>query len=85
MSIDFTWTTAFNAHRKAGQNIHESMFFASQWVKRQYADRWKHCSSTHCERTGECCSPHECDAALKSLNAVAAAERDAVIQANKEK
>lgn len=28
--------------------------------KLKYSDRWKHCPSTHCERRGECCSPHDC-------------------------
>ena len=23
-------------------------------------ERWKRCPSTHCERRGECASPHEC-------------------------
>lgn len=31
------------------------------------AEPWKRCPSTHCERRGECASPHECCVKPKPL------------------
>lgn len=59
-----TWGAVFNHYLKHGHDHGSAAYAADQWEKRQRRDRWKDCPSTHCERRGECCSPHECSAKI---------------------
>ena len=60
------WGTIYARHLKRGEDHGSAAFAADQWEKRQVRQRWKGCSSTHCERREECASPHECCARVKS-------------------
>lgn len=58
-----TWGAVFNRYIAKGHDHASAAYAADQWEKRQDRTRWKRCSSTHCERHGECRSPHDCSAA----------------------
>ena len=62
-----TWGTVFSHYKAKGCDPSDAAYHADQWEKRQHSDRWKHCCSTHCERSEECRSPHECTASLAYL------------------
>lgn len=55
-----TWGTVYNRYLRKGHDHGDAAYRADQWEKRQCLDRWKDCPSTHCERSHECRSPHEC-------------------------
>lgn len=55
-----TWGVVYNRHVAKGMDQSSAAHLADQWEKRQRPDRWKDCPSTHCERSQECRSPHEC-------------------------
>lgn len=55
-----TWGAVFNRYIAKGHDHSSAAYMADQWEKRQRPNRWKDCPSTHCERSGECRSPHEC-------------------------
>lgn len=59
------WSAVFNHHRHKGRDHSDAAYRADQWEKRQSRGRWRRCPSTHCERRGECASPHECSATPK--------------------
>lgn len=63
-----SWATIFNRYRRLGHDLSDAAYRADQWEKRQSPNRWRHCPSTHCERRGECTSPHECSASRAALN-----------------
>lgn len=60
-----TWGTVFNRYLARGHDHASAAHEADQWEKRTDATRWHRCPSTHCERTQECRSPHECSAARR--------------------
>ena len=55
-----TWGAVYRRRLSKGEDHGSAAFAADQWEKRQRANRWKNCPSTHCERSQECRSPHEC-------------------------
>lgn len=59
--------TMFESFKRRGFSDVDAEHEARQWEKRQHADRWKHCCSTHCGRSEECRSPHDCAASLKDI------------------
>ena len=62
-----SWGVIYNKHLSRGEDHGSAAYAADQWEKRQHANRWKECPSTHCERRQECASPNECSAAAAAL------------------
>lgn len=57
------WATTFNRKLRQGHD-HGSAAYSADLAEKRAA---KACPSTHCNRRGECCSPHECSASRAAL------------------
>jgi hypothetical protein len=64
-----SWGTVYSRYVSKGHDHGSAAYAADQWEKRQARDRFRHCSSTHCERSEECRSPHDCFSSLKRIRA----------------
>lgn len=62
-----SWGDVYRRYLGRGYDHGAAAYYADQNEKRKYSKRWKHCPSTHCERSHECRSPNECCASLMNL------------------
>lgn len=62
-----SWGAIYNRHLKRGEDHGSAAYAADQWEKRKHLVRWRYCSSTHCERSNECRSPHDCTASVSAM------------------
>lgn len=67
MSATRSWGQIFDHYKRLGADPSDAAYRADQWEKRQDANRWAKCCSTHCERRQECASPHDCTASVTGV------------------
>lgn len=57
----FSWSEAFNRHKRRGRDPSDAAYRADTAEQ-----RWQRCPSTHCERSQECRSPSDCSGTGRS-------------------